>query len=257
MMLPRVIPALLLRGRGLVKTERFKKPVYLGDPFNTIKIFNDKEVDELVLLDIAATAEGRGPDIRFLTEACSEAFVPLGYGGGLRTVEQMHELFKLGVEKVIVNSIALDEPSLIRRAADRFGSQSVVVSLDVKRRLLGGYSVWRANGTIDTGLNPVAYAIRMQEAGAGELLLTSIDRDGTFEGYDLDLVREVSKAVDVPVVACGGASSVADLARAVTAGASAVAAGALFVFQRPHRAVLISFPSRSELARAFGPGESV
>jgi cyclase len=253
MLLPRVIPALLLRGRGLVKTTRFKDPVYVGDPFNTIKIFNDKEVDELALLDIAATAEGRGPDMRFLAEAVSEAFVPLAYGGGLRTVEQLHELFKLGVEKAIMNTAALDDPGLVRRAADRFGSQSVVVSMDVRKPLLSGYRVYRGNGSKETPHDPVAWAVQLQEAGAGELLVTAIDRDGTFKGYDLDLVRSVSRAVDIPVIASGGAASVENLVEAVAAGASAVAAGALFVFQRPHRAVLISFPSRQALEVAFAP----
>jgi imidazole glycerol-phosphate synthase subunit HisF len=251
MLFPRVIPALLLRERGLVKTVRFRKPVYVGDPLNTIKIFNDKEVDELVLLDIAATTQGRGPDIPFLAEACSEAFVPVAYGGGITTVEQMHALFTLGVEKVVVNSAAHDDPLLIRRAADRFGSQSVVASLDVKAHLLRGYRVHRANGTWDTGIDPIRYAQHMQKQGAGELLLTAIDRDGTFKGYDLDLIRAVSGSVDIPVVAFGGAASVADLGRAFRAGASAVAAGSLFVFQPPHRAVLISFPSRKDLAAQF------
>lgn len=253
-LLPRVIPTLLLRDRGLVKTVRFRNPTYVGDPFNTIKIFNDKEVDELVLLDVAATAQRRGPDIEFLAEACSEAFVPAGYGGGITTVEQMRELFTLGVEKVIVNSAAHNDPGLIRQAADQFGSQSVVVSVDVKKRLWGGYRVFRANGTRDTRRDPISYAVQMQEHGAGELLLTAIDRDGTFKGYDLDLVRSVSSAVDIPVVACGGASSVADLGRVVAAGASAAAAGSFFVFQQPHRAVLISFPSRRDLLEAFHAG---
>lgn len=253
MLLPRVIPALLLRGKGLVKTTRFKDPAYVGDPFNTIKIFNDKEVDELALLDITASAEGRGPNMRFLADAASEAFVPLAYGGGLRTVEQMHELYKLGVEKAIVNSAALDDITLVRRAADRFGSQSVVVSMDVRKRLLGGYRVYRDNGAKETPHDPAEWAVKLQEAGAGELLVTAIERDGTFKGYDLDLVRQVSHAVDVPVIASGGAESVENLVQAVQAGASAVAAGALFVYQRPHRAVLISFPSRKVLEAAFGP----
>jgi cyclase len=251
MLLPRVIPALLLKGRGLVKTERFAKPVYLGDPINTIRIFNDKEVDELAVLDISATAEGRGPNLTVLAEACAEAFMPIGYGGGITTVEQMHALFKLGVEKVILNTAALDNPGLIREAADRFGSQSVVVSIDVKKKLLGGYRVYRANGTKETPHEPVAFARRMQEMGAGELLLTSIDRDGTFKGYDTDLIHQVTAGLDIPVVACGGAGSVADLRAGVDAGASAVAAGAFFVFQRAHRAVLISFPSRKQLEAAF------
>ena len=252
MLIPRVIPSLLLSENRLVKTERFSKPVYVGDPVNAIRIFNEKEVDELVLLDIDATRRRRPPNLRLLAEIASECFMPLAYGGGLTTTAQMREVLSLGMEKVVLNSIATREPEVVRSAADQFGSSSVVVSMDVRRRrLLGGYRVYSNGGERDTGVEPVAYAVRMQELGAGELLLTSVDRDGTRTGFDLDLIRRVSTALDIPVVASGGAASVPDLLRAIEAGASAVAAGSLFVFQGPHRAVLITFPPRRELEAMF------
>lgn len=252
MLLPRVIPVLLLRGRGLVKTTAFRKPVYLGDPVNVIRIFNDKEVDELTLLDIEATPQGRGPHMELLREIASECFMPLGYGGGISAVEQIKPLLATGIEKVVINTAAAESPALVTAAAERAGSQSVVVSIDVKRRRFGGPRVVTRGATRDTGLEPAAYAERMQRLGAGELIVNAVDRDGTMRGYDLDLIRQVAGAVDIPVVACGGASGVADVGRAVAAGASAAAAGALFVFQGVHRGVLISFPSRGELEAVLG-----
>jgi cyclase len=255
-LLPRVMPVLLLRGRGLVKTTAFRNPVYLGDPVNVIRIFNDKEVDELTLLDIEATRQQRGPNLPLLREIASECFMPLGYGGGITSVDQVKQLLAIGIEKVVINSRAAEDPALVTAAADQAGSQSVVVSIDVKRRLFGGPRVMTRAGTHDTGADPVAYAQAMQARGAGELIVNSIDRDGTMQGYDLELVRRVAAAVDIPVVACGGASGVADLGRAVAAGASAVAAGAMFVFQGAHRGVLISFPARRDLEATFAPAST-
>lgn len=253
MLRTRVIPCLLLRGRGLVKTVRFQAPRYLGDPINVVKIFNDKEVDELVFLDITATAEGRAPAFKYIAEIASECFMPLGYGGGIRTLDDVRTLLSLGVEKVIVNSHAVRNPDFVRAAADFAGSQSVVVSIDVKQGAFGRYSVFTHAGQKSTGLDPVTVAVAMEEAGAGELLLTSVDRDGTMQGYDLELIRRVAGSVGIPVVACGGAGKVEHLVQAVRAGgASAAAAGSLFVFQGPHRAVLISYPSPDELREAFG-----
>ena len=252
MNLPRVIPCLLLRGRGLVKTIRFKDPTYLGDPRNTIKIFNEKGVDELAFLDITATIEKRGPNFELISEITSECFMPLGYGGGIRNLDQMEKLFKFGVEKVVVNTYAVENPMFVSEAAKVFGSQSIVVSLDVKRTLLGKYEIMVEAGKRKSGLEPVTFAKQMEEAGAGEILLNSIDRDGTMQGYDIELIRRVTSAVSIPVIACGGAGSTDDLGRAVIqGGASAVAAGSIFVFHGRHRAVLINFPKRNELERIF------
>lgn len=252
MLLPRVIPCLLLQGRGLVKTVKFADPVYLGDPINIVKIFNDKEVDELVLLDIAATRNRRGPNFELLAEIASEAFVPLAYGGGITKVEEIQRILNLGYEKVVLNSSAFEIPDLVRRAADQVGSQSIVVSIDVRRSLLGASKVLTHCGEKPVGGDPVEWAQRFAGLGAGEILITAVDRDGTLKGYDLELVRKVSQAVGVPVIASGGAATVADFGRAVKqAGASAVAAGSLFVFVGPNRAVLITFPKRTELKSVF------
>jgi imidazole glycerol-phosphate synthase subunit HisF len=252
MLRTRVIPCLLLRNGGLVKTRRFADPKYVGDPINAVKIFNEKEVDEIVFLDISATPAGRGPNFEFIRDIATEAFMPFAYGGGVTTVEEVKKLVALGAEKVVVNAAAVARPALVREVAEVVGSQSLVVSIDVKRSLLGRYEVVTHSGTRRTGLDPVDWAGRVAELGAGELLVNSVDRDGCMEGYDLALLRRVADAVRVPVVACGGAGSLADLKAAVTeGGASAVAAGSLFVFHGKHRAVLITYPEYRELERLF------
>lgn len=251
MLRARVIPCLLLRNGGLVKTVKFAAAKYVGDPINAVRIFNEKEVDELVFLDIGATAAGTGPNFALLEDIASEAFMPFGYGGGLRTLEQVKRIFATGVEKVVINSAAAADPGLITAAANLAGSASVVASIDVKRGWLGGYSVFVNGGTTDTRQDPAAYARRMAELGAGEILLNAIHRDGTMEGYDLELIRRVSSAVSIPVVAVGGAGSLADFPRAVASGAAAVSAGSMFVFHGRHRAVLITYPPYSELERLF------
>lgn len=252
MVLTRVIPCLLLKGRGLVKTVRFKNPTYLGDPINIVKIFNDKEVDELLFLDIAATVENRKPPYKLLEEIAGECFMPLGYGGGIRDLEDIRTILNLGVEKISMNSYAVENPSFIRAAADYAGSQSVIISMDVKKDLRGRYEILTHGGRKATGMNPVRFAVEMEKQGAGELLLNSMDRDGTMQGYDIELIKLVTGAVGIPVVACGGAGKAQDLADAVKrGGASAAAAGSLFVFQGAHRAVLISYPTSEELRSAF------
>ena len=252
MLRTRVIPCLLLRGEGLVKTTRFKEPRYVGDPTNAIRIFNDKEVDELILLDITASREGRGPALGAIRDFASECFMPVGYGGGIRSLADAREVLALGIEKIIVNTMALHRPELVAELSREFGAQAVVVSIDVRKKLLGGYEVMAAGGTEKTGLAPVEHAKRMVELGAGEIFLNAIDRDGTGSGYDIALVRSVAQAVPVPVVACGGAGALADFTAAVSEGhASAVAAGSIFVFHGKHRAVLISYPTRAELERAL------
>ncbi len=248
----RVIPTLLLRNRGLVKTVKFRNSIYLGDPINVVRIFNDKEADELVLLDITATLEGRRPHFDLIAKIAGECFMPLGYGGGIRRLEDIRQLTAIGIEKMIINAYAVENPSFIKEAAVEIGSQSIVVSIDVRKNRWGKQEVVLYGGTKGTGLDPGQFASEIVEMGAGEILLNSVDRDGTMKGYDLELISRVSRAVDVPVVACGGAGSVRDLADAVrVGGASAAAAGSLFVFQGVHRAVLISYPSPNELCAAF------
>lgn len=247
----RVIPCLLLKGEGLVKTVRFSQPKYIGDPINAAKLFNDLEVDELIYLDITASTQGREPPYERVGELASECFMPLTYGGGITTMEQARALFKLGVEKVAITTAAVEKPELVRQMAEEFGAQSVVVGVDVKRDIFKRPRVRIRCGSKKTSHDPIAFAQDMEHLGAGELLLTSIDRDGTQRGYDLALIQSVCQAVTIPVVACGGAGSLADLAAAMNMGASAVAAGSLFVFSGPHRAVLINYPSQETLARAF------
>ena len=248
MIKPRVIPALLLRGQGLVKTVKFKEPKYLGDPINIVRIFNDKEVDELVLLDITATPEKRGPQFDLLKNIASEAFIPLAYGGGIRSMDDVRKLLSIGIEKLIMNTSAVETPSLVREVADHAGSQAAVVSMDVKKGLLGKYEVFTHCGQKKTGLDPVKHAVEMERMGVGEILINSIDRDGTMQGYDLELVRKVADAVSVPVVACGGAGNLSHVSEVIKQGhASAAAAGSIFVFQGPLRGVLISYPTPKEL----------
>lgn len=248
MIKPRVIPALLLKGQGLVKTVKFKEPKYLGDPINIVRIFNDKEVDELVLLDITATPEKRGPQFDLLKNIASEAFIPLAYGGGIHSMDDVRKLLSIGIEKLIMNTSAVETPSLVREVADHAGSQAAVVSMDVKKNFLGKYEAFTHCGQKKTGLDPVKHAVEMERMGVGEILINSIDRDGTMQGYDVDIVRKVADAVHVPVVACGGAGNLSHVSEVIKQGhASAAAAGSIFVFQGPLRGVLISYPTPKEL----------
>lgn len=251
MVQPRAIPCLLLKGDGLVKTVRFEKPTYVGDPINAVKLFNDLAADELVFLDITATRDGRAPDYDRIATIAGEAFMPIGYGGGVRTCDQARRLFSLGVEKVVVTSAAMADPVLLRRLSDEFGSQSIVAGIDVRRDWLRRRRVVSHSGTNTTDLKVEAYARVAAEQGAGEILLMDVERDGTMSGYDHELIRQVASQVSIPVVACGGAGSLADLASAVRAGASAAAAGSLFVFSGPRRAVLINYPSAAQLETLF------
>jgi imidazole glycerol-phosphate synthase subunit HisF len=248
----RIIPCLLWQGAGLVKTHSYAHPKYVGDPINAVRIFNDKEADELILVDINASREGRDPRFDEIEGIVSEAFMPIAYCGGVHTVEHARRLVRLGVEKVGICSALFRRPELVTLIADEIGSSSTVAVVDVKRTLLGGRRVWsHVRGPVPIG-DPVAYAVELQRLGAGELLLNAVDRDGLMKGYDLDLVERVAAAVDIPVVALGGAGSIADLRRALDKGAAGAAAGSLFVFRGPHRAVLISFPGRREFATLRG-----
>jgi len=252
MLRTRVIPCLLLKDQGLVKTVKFSDPTYVGDPINAVRIFNDKQVDELLFLDITASVEGRKPNFKVISEIASECFMPLGYGGGIRSLEDIGTLLVSGVEKACINSRVVENPALIKSASDAFGSQSIVVSIDVKKNLFGKNVVYIYSGSRNTGLDPVEYAKQVEQLGAGEIFLNSIDRDGTMQGYDVDLVRKLSDAVTIPVVACGGAGKLSDIDEVLgKGGASAAAAGSLFVFDGKHRAVLISYPSKQELKSAF------
>jgi cyclase len=245
----RVIPVLLLKSNGLVKTTQFKKPLYIGDPINTVKIFNEKEVDELILLDISATNENREPDYKAIEEIITEAFMPIGYGGGINKIEQIERLFNLGIEKVILNTAAQANQDLINKASNIFGNQSIVVAIDIKKDFLGNNKIYSHSGSKKEETDLISFLRIAEEAGAGEIFINSIDRDGTMKGYDIELIRKVSRLVSVPVVACGGAGNITDFSLAIEAGASAVAAGAMFVFQGIHRAVLISYPRYEELEK--------
>ncbi|WP_417797207.1 AglZ/HisF2 family acetamidino modification protein [Stutzerimonas nitrititolerans] len=247
----RVIPALLLRDGGLVKTQKFGKHKYIGDPINAIRIFNEKEVDELVLLDIDASRQGREPDYALIESIAAECFMPLGYGGGISTIEQARRIFSSGVEKVVLQTSALQKPELVTEIAQRFGSQSVVVSIDIKRDWLGRYRLWSSFGRRALSADWLEVLKSLVAGGAGEILLNSVDHDGMQRGYDLRLIKMAAEAVDVPLVALGGAANLQHFVEATEAGASAVAAGSLFVLQGPHRAVLISYPNYSALESLF------
>lgn len=246
------MPALLLQRGSLVKTISFGVASYVGDPINAIHIYNEMEVDELIVLDIAATPERQAPPFDLLRKIASECFMPVTYGGGVRTLDDIKALFALGIEKVSINTRAVEDPPLIAAAAARFGSQAIVVAIDAKLEH-GRYVVHTHGGRKRTALEPVGHAQRMADIGAGEIMITSMDRDGTMQGYDLKLIRSVVDAVSVPVIAVGGAAGIEDLGRAVKeGGAAAAAAGALFVYYGRHRAVLINFPDRTELDRVTG-----
>lgn len=251
MVQPRAIPCLLLQGEGLVKTIRFSEPRYVGDPINAVKLFNDLQADELMILDIAAARGHREPDFARVADIVSEAFMPIGYGGGVRTVDHARRLFALGIEKVVITSAAAEDPTLVAKLAGEFGSQSIVGGIDVKRDWRRRPRVMAHGGAARTSHEVVAFARQLEANGAGELLLMAIDRDGTRDGYDLALIGEVTAAVGIPVVACGGAGRLEHLAAAVGAGAAAAAAGSLFVYTGARQAVLINYPSAAELAALF------
>ena len=247
-----MIPCLLLSGGRLVKTVQFRDPKYVGDPINAVRIFNDKEADELVVLDIGATVTGTGPDEPAIEAIVTEAFMPVSYGGGVTSVETALRLIRLGVEKIVVNTAGARSPALIAEMADHLGSSTLVVSIDARLRGDRRYEVMTKSGQEGTGRDVVEFAQQAAELGAGEILLTSIDRDGTQSGYDLELISSVAGAVAIPVIASGGAGSLEDLTAAVQQGhASAAAAGSLFVFHGMHRAVLITYPSYASRAALF------
>jgi cyclase len=249
---PRIIPVLLLKDRGLVKTTKFQQPVYVGDPINAVKIFNEKEVDELIILDINATRQQLTPRYEYLREIVSECFSPLAYGGGIKTIDHIKKLIQSGIEKVVINTACCTDPEFLKRASSDFGSSTIIAAMDVRKNIFGKYSVYTHAGSKNTGLDPIRHAMNLQQLGAGELFLNNIDLDGTMKGYDHHLVRKIVDAVDIPVIVCGGAADNDDLYRAIkTSGASAAAAGSIFVFQGKHRGVLITYPEYEKIRKGL------
>lgn len=248
MLRPRVIPCLLLDGESLVKTTQFTNPEYIGDPVNTIRIFNELEVDELMLLDINATKEARKPNIDLLETLADECFMPLTYGGGINKFETVRKLFSTGIEKVVVNSVAYQDPSLVKKLADTFGSQSIVGSIDIKSDTKGEKHVYTHGGSKRLDINPVDWAENLEDIGVGELLITSIDREGTWEGLDVKLINEITSEISIPVIAHGGAYSVGNIKDTIReTGASAVAVGSMVVYQKQGMGVLVNFPEVGDL----------
>lgn len=243
---PRIIPVLSIDDGSLVKTRRFSNARYLGDPVNAVKIFNIKGADEMAVLDIRASVRGTEPDYEMLKDIASQAFMPLSYGGGIQTASQAAKLFSIGYEKVIVNTAFFKNAGLIRELSDTFGSQSVAVSIDTRKKN-GQYYCAAMDGRKNTGKTAADMAKLAEQKGAGEIIINSIDQDGMMHGYDLELIKEVSSGINIPVIACGGAGTVKDLKKALDAGAHAVAAGSMFVFYGKLRAVLINMPSEKEL----------
>jgi cyclase len=248
MLFPRIIPCLLVKNKGLVKTVKFNIPKYIGDPINAVKIFNEKEVDELIVLDIDATLQQRGPDFNMIENLAAECRMPFCYGGGVTTIKQVQRIIQLGVEKVAISSSAVENPNLVTEAAECMGNQSVVVVLDVKKSFIGDkYEVWTHNGSKNTGKCPSEFAKLMERLGAGEIVINSIDNDGLMKGYDLALVEKIRESISVPLTVLGGAGSLQDIGQLIQKyGAIGAAAGSLFVFKGVYRAVLINYPNRKE-----------
>jgi len=252
MLRPRIIPSLLIQDNGLVKTVNFKTPKYVGDPINAVKIFNEKEVDELAIFDIDATVLRKEPNYNLIERLASQSMMPLCYGGGVKTVEQAQRIFSLGIEKIALSSAVLQNQKLITEIADRVGAQSVIVVLDVKKKLLGGYEVYTHNGKKATGINPFQFVEEAQKLGAGEIVINSIDKDGLMKGYDLDLIAKVREKITLPMTVLGGAGSLEDIEKVIdNHGVIGVAAGSLFVFKGPYKAVLINYPSQTEKNKIF------
>ncbi len=252
MFLPRLIPVLLLKGKGLVKTVQFRKSRYIGDPINAVKIFNDLKADELVFLDICASKEDRTISVDLVKTIGDEAFMPFAAGGGISTLKQIEDVLKAGAEKVVINTQTVLNPLLIEEAAKHFGSQSIIVSIDVKLNLFKKQVIKIKDGLEKTRLNPVEWAKKVENLGAGEIIINSIDRDGMMQGYDLDLIKTIADQVGIPIVACGGAGGLQHLKDGYDQGhAHAFAAGSMFVFHGPRRAILINYPTKTEIKSLF------
>ncbi|WP_223606120.1 AglZ/HisF2 family acetamidino modification protein [Chryseobacterium sp. OSA05B] len=247
MLRPRIIPSLLIQDNGLVKTVNFKNPKYVGDPINAVRIFNEKEVDELAIFDIDATAKGLEPNYSLIERIANQSRMPLCYGGGVKTVEQAQKIFGLGIEKIALSSAVLQNPQLITQIAERVGSQSVIVVLDVKKKLFGGYEVYTHNGKKSTGIDPFKFVEEAQKLGAGEIVINSIDQDGVMKGYDMALINKVREKISLPLTVLGGAGTLNDVKQVIDKhGIIGVAAGSLFVFKGVYKAVLINYPTFEE-----------
>lgn len=252
MLRPRIIPSLLVHQNGLVKTVNFKNPKYVGDPINAVRIFNEKAVDELAIFDIDATVLGIEPNYSLIERLASQSRMPLCYGGGVKTVEQAQRIFSLGIEKIALSSSIIHNPDLITEIADRVGAQSVIVVLDVKKKMLGSYEVYTHNGTKPTSINPIKFVEKAQSLGAGEVVINAIDRDGMMKGYDLELIAKIREKITLPMTVLGGAGSLNDIETVIEKhGVIGVAAGSLFVFKGPYKAVLINYPTQSEKNKIF------
>jgi cyclase len=252
MLRPRIIPSLLYHNKGLVKTVNFKSPKYVGDPINAVRIFNEKEVDELAFFDIDATVLNKEPDYSLIEKLANQSRMPLCYGGGVKTIEQAQKIFGLGIEKIALSSSVIQNPKLISNIADRVGSQSVIVVLDVKKKLIGGYEVYTHNGKKSTGINPFKFALEAEKLGAGEIIINSIDQDGVMKGFDMNLIDKISESISIPMTVLGGAGSVLDIEKVIHKhGVIGVAAGSLFVFKGPYKAVLINYPTQEEKNKLF------
>ena len=248
MLYPRIIPCLLVHNKGLVKTTQFKDPKYVGDPINAVKIFNEKEVDELIVLDIDASVNGKEPDYRMIENLAVECRMPFCYGGGIKSMEQAQRIFSLGVEKIALSSAAVENPGIVSQVAERVGTQSVVVVLDVKKKFFGNsYELFIHNGRKSTGIDPIQFAAEIQKLGAGEIVINSIDRDGTMKGFDLHLINLIREVINIPITVIGGAGTMEDIGDIIQQhGIIGVAAGSLFVFKGKYRAVLINYPTPIE-----------
>ena len=243
---PRIIPVLLLHQNGIYKTKQFKNPTYIGDPLNIVRIFNDKEVDELLLLDIDASITGKDPDYKRLYDITGEAFMPIAYGGGIHKVEQVEALFSAGIEKVVLNSVLFNNLNIVESLVATYGSQSIVANIDYKRAFFRT-NVYFFGGKQKSHYHPLDWAVKLAESGVGEIILNNISREGMGNGFDLDMLKKATEQIKIPIVISGGASTLNDLNLARNNGASAMAAGSMFVFKMPHRAVLINYPSDAEI----------
>lgn len=249
---PRIIPVLLLKGKGLVKSVQFKNPRYIGDPINAVRIFNDLKVDELVFLDILASRENRTISLDFVKNVGEEANMPFAAGGGVKTIADIRAIIGAGAEKVVINTHAAMNPEFVRQASDMFGSSTIVVCIDIKKKLFGKEQTWILSGSKPTGMSPVGFARQMEQNGAGELIIQSIEQDGMMEGYDIPLIKKISEAVTIPVIALGGAGTLEHMQKAYHQGyATGLAAGSMFVYHGARNAVLINYPTLTEINSLF------